>query len=93
MIDNLDKFSSNGFHQMTVTECFDTALIKLSSSYCLEVYVDVSSFNDINRETGEQLWCKLEVNENRAPIVADNKNSKPSDTYIYDYISDWSLTG
>lgn len=77
---------------MTVTECFDTALIKLSSSYCLEVYVDVSSFNDINRETGEQLWCKLEVNENRAPIVADNKNSKPSDTYIYDYIYDSYLT-
>ncbi|MCY8988085.1 hypothetical protein [Bacillus atrophaeus] len=24
MLENLDKFSSNGFHLMTITECFDT---------------------------------------------------------------------
>jgi len=79
MLENLDKFSSNGFHQMTVTERFDTGLIKLSSSYCPEVFVDASSLNDINGEIGEQLWCKIEVNENRAPIVTAIQNSKPSE--------------
>lgn len=79
MLENLDKFSSNGFHQMTVTERFDTGLIKLSSSYCPEIFVDVSSLNDINGEIGEQLWCKIEVNENRAPIVTAIENSKPSE--------------
>lgn len=79
MLENLDKFSSNGFHQMTVTERFDTGLIKLSSSYCPEVYVDVSNFTGINGEIGEQLWCKIEVNENRAPIVTAIENSKPSE--------------
>ncbi|MER1277046.1 hypothetical protein [Bacillus sp. C15(2022)] len=78
MLENLDKFSS-GFHQMTVTERFDTGLIKLSSSYCPEVFVDVSSLNDINGEIGEQLWCKIEVNENRAPIVTAIEISKPSE--------------
>ncbi|WP_222717976.1 hypothetical protein, partial [Enterococcus faecium] len=61
------------------TERFDTGLIKLSSSYCPEVFVDVSSLNDINGEIGEQLWCKIEVNENRAPIVTAIENSKPSE--------------
>ncbi|WP_406588970.1 hypothetical protein [Bacillus atrophaeus] len=79
MLQNLDKFSSNGFHQMTVTECFDTGLIKLSSSYCPEAYADISKFNGINVESGEQLWCKLEVNENRAAIVTAIEKNKPSE--------------
>ncbi|MCY9427759.1 hypothetical protein MOF41_21490, partial [Bacillus spizizenii] len=79
MLENLGKFSSNGFHQMTVTECFDTGLIKLSSSYCPEVFVDVSNFNEIHEEIGDQLWCKLETNENRVPIVTAIENSKPSE--------------
>ncbi|WP_277539481.1 hypothetical protein [Bacillus sp. 159] len=79
MLENLEKFSSNGFHQMMVTECFDTGLIKLSSSYCPEAYADISKFNGRYVENGEQLWCKLETNKNRAPIVTAIENSKPSE--------------
>ncbi|WP_413327132.1 hypothetical protein ACL6ER_09665 [Bacillus inaquosorum] len=88
MRENLDKFSSNGFHQMTVTECFDTALIKLSSSYCPEVYVDVSSFNESMGKLVNNCGVSLKLMKTERLLLQKSRTVSHQDTkYLTTYLT------